>query len=257
MCITFHGGRKQAEAELTRLLREMDTGEFQMPSKITIERYLLRWLETVAAPRVGAKTLQEYQKKIQAYVLPNLGKMPLMSLRPQHLEQLYCALLDRRLSPRSVYHVHSILHNALQHAVKQQLLRKNVASLVDAPSVPKRERKILSPQQAITLLDATEGTLLHLPVLIALLTGLRRGEIVALRWGDVDTEGKTLAVNWSVSTLKGGEPDEASQEFQQCPEDCHPRRPGFGIDCAQGRAGGFDVTARACLRRRRMDLRLA
>lgn len=198
---TVHGTKKDAERELRRVLRELDTGSYVEPSKLTVEQYLERWLSDYASLHVSGRTLERYQGIIRAHLIPGLGKRPLSKLQPLDIQKHYAeSLRDGRkdgkggLSAQTVLHHHRVLHEALEQAVKWQLLARNPADAVEPPRPRRQEMQVLDEAQAAMLLKATRESPLYIPILLALTTGMRRGEILGLRWKDVDLNRGVLAV---------------------------------------------------------------
>ena len=173
--------------------------------------FLKRWLRDYAAVRVAAKTFERYAEIVRLHLIPALGHHPLAKLQPLHIQAHYSqALQDGRrdgkggLLAQTVLHHHRILKEALQQAVRWQLLARNPADAVDPPRPRRREMRALDDAPTAVLLTAAEGTSLHIPVLLAVTTGLRRGEVVGLRWSDVDLDAETLAVRQCVEQTKAG-----------------------------------------------------
>lgn len=217
----FQGTQRQAEEEHTRLARARDLGTHVTPAKITLSDFLDRWLNDHARLHVSARTLQGYKDLCRLHVGPGLGKTRLDKLRPAAIQAFYSDRLDRgrvkpgpvkeaqtepdaRLSPQTVLHMHRLLHEALATAVTWGLLPRNPAAAVKPPKVRRKEPAILTEKQTAALLEASAGTRLHLPVLLAVASGLRRGELLALRWSDYDLEAGTLSVRRTLSETKEG-----------------------------------------------------
>ncbi len=199
--VTYRGTKRDAQRELTRILHEMNEGLYVEPSEMTVAQYLERWLEDYARPNTSPKTMERYTDWVRGHLSPALGTLKLRNLMPLHIQDLYAAALARGrrdgkggLAPQSVLHLHRVLHQALDRAVRWQLLARNPAAAVDPPRVVRRDMRILSDDEAGQLLSAAQGTRLYVPILLALTTGLRRGEVLALRWKDVDLERAVLAV---------------------------------------------------------------
>lgn len=210
----WHGGfktKKEAQRELTRILNEMNTGAYVEPSRMTVALYLDRWLADYAKTNVSAKTYEGYEEFIQKHLVPTLGHYLLAKLTPLHIQAYYSKALQtgRRdgkggLSPQTVLHHHRVLREAMQQAVKWQLLARNPVDAVQPPKPQRKEMKTLDEEETIQLLEATKGTLLHIPVLVAAATGMRRGEILALRWEDVDLKAGVLSVCQSLEETAAG-----------------------------------------------------
>lgn len=189
------GSRRDAETELTRLLNEVRTGEYVEPSKMPVSDYLDRWLRDYAKPRVSPKTYERYSQIVERELKPELGNQMLAKLKPLHIQAFYAKALsegrkDGRggLSAQTVLHYHRLLHKALDQAVKWQLLARNPAMAVEPPRPQRTQMRALDENETAKLLGLIADGRLHMPVLLAITGGLRRGEILALRWKDIDLQ---------------------------------------------------------------------
>jgi integrase len=153
--------------------------------------YLHQWLHH-ARGRVRPKTYEGYEGVIRLYASPALGEIPLHHLHPLHLQSLYGTLTERGLSGGTVLNLHLVLTQALSQAVRWGLLPANPAAGAQPPRPRRPEQKVVDPALAGRILAAAAGTSLELPCAMALATGMRRGEILALRWADLD-EGFAVA----------------------------------------------------------------
>lgn len=192
--------RKQAESELHRLLRELDTGQWADPARLAFAEYLTRWLDCAVKPSVGRRTYERYESIVRLHVKPTLGNLPLAKLRPLHLQRLYRQLQDDGMSAAGVSKVHARLHTALRQAVRWQMLPFNPADGVELPRAERRAPQALTDGEAARLMrtaqlpDAHKQTRMFAPLAVTLATGLRRGELLGLRWRDVDLDGAALSV---------------------------------------------------------------
>lgn len=208
---TVQGTKKKAEGELARLLNDVATGGYVEPAKMTVAEYLRKWLEDYAKPKVSAKTYERYAQIVNNGLTPILGPVILPKLSPLQIQSCYSAALasgrkDGReggLSAQTVLHHHRVLHEALRQAVKWQLLARNPADAVEPPRPRRMEMRALTETETVWLLDAAEGTRLYLPILLAVTTGMHRGEILALRWKDVDLAGNRLSISQSLEETRG------------------------------------------------------
>jgi len=200
--VTVRGSYKEAQKELTRLLRAADDGTLPDPTRMTVGEYLLAWLDTTHAQ--SPKTLERYCELAQRQIIPHLGHVKLPKLRPENVEQWHSALLASGLSARTVRHAHRVLSLVLKRAVENGTLARNVAAVCKPPAVEADEVGILTPDQIAVVLDSLKGHSLFPIVSLALATGARRGELLALEWGDVDLDRGTLRVERSVEETRAG-----------------------------------------------------
>jgi integrase len=207
--VAFKGTKRAAEIELARLVAQNAAGEGVDPSKSTVAEFADRWERDWATANVGLKTLERYRQLLRLYVKPHIGSVRIQKLRAVHLNELYSALLrsggrnGRSLSPRSVGHVHRVLHRALGHAATWGVVSQNVASLVAPPPGPDDEMNILTEEQIGAILRHLEGRTLRPIVSFLLGTGARRGEVLALRWSDVDFKKNVVRIERSLEQTKG------------------------------------------------------
>ena len=200
--VSVKGGKKAAQQELRRLLGAVDEGRFVEPSKLTVAQYLERWLDEHAKHAVSGKTFERYGELLRLHAIPVIGRHPLTRLEPLHIQACHSAMRERVLSAQTVKHCHRVLSQALRQAVRLRLLASNPADAVDAPRVARTEMKVLDQAQTATLLKATEGSSIYAPVLLAVTTGMRRGEILGLHWKDVDLDRSHLSVAQTLEETK-------------------------------------------------------
>jgi integrase len=197
---TVRGSKRDAEKALTQLLHERDNGIDLSPGRVTLGAFLVQWLED-ARPSLRPRTHLRYQELVN-HVIPALGTRPFERLRPADVSGLY-ASLSGKLAPRTVGHVHRVLHRALGDAVRWGLIARNVTEAVRPPRVPQAEMVALSPVQARRLLDAAAGDRSEALYVLALSVGLRQGELLGLKWGDADLDARSLQIRRSLSWVPG------------------------------------------------------
>lgn len=169
----------------------------------TVEDFLAEWLETVA-PRLQPTTSARYEVFVRRQIVPEIGKEKLSKLTPQQVQRLYSTWRGRGLSSTSVKHLHTVLHNALSQAVKWGYVGRNVTDLVDKPRAVTREMRTLNRDEVARLLEVAKGDRLWALYVLALSTGMRQGELLALRWSNVDLDGHALQVRGTMQPTKDG-----------------------------------------------------
>ena len=208
------GNKRKAEAELARLRAEFEPPKEagDLSSDMLFADYLLEWLE-IAKGRLAHATYGAYQGLLKSTIVPYFRKkkLTLRELEARHLQMFYSEML-RRVTPNTVIHYHAVIHSALKYAVKTDMLIQNVADKVDRPRKNSFQPVFLSADEMQKMFEALRGTKLELPVLVAAFYGLRRGEVVGLKWDAIDFEQGTISVKRTVtSTIIDGK----YQEFEQ------------------------------------------
>lgn len=189
--------------EVTKIYVKLNKPTDQQPRRLTVAKYLQQWMENYCAPRLSRNTVNGYRINIDKHLIPYIGKIPLDRLQPEQIQALYGKLHGVGLSNTSILYVHATLRKALNSAVKQRTLNSNPANCVDPPSRDKFKPSILTGDGLQRLLVACEGTEVYIPVLLAVSLGLRRGEVLGLKWCDVDFLGATLEVQRTATFYKG------------------------------------------------------
>lgn len=167
----------------------------------TVGQYLASWLEA-AHPTIRPRTWQRYSELLTLHAAPVLGKVTLTKLTAQQVQRLYSAKLAEGLSSTTVHHLHAVLHRALGQAERLGLVARNVCDLVDGPRMAERELHVLNPDQVRHLLLVAEGDRLEALFILAVTSGMREGELLALRWADVDLERGVVRVRATLQRTK-------------------------------------------------------
>ena len=191
--------RKQAADKLDDIFKQMEMGVFVAGPGQSVRQFLDAWLKDASA-RLRPRTVQRYEGLIRLHVLPTLGDRTLRKVGPQDLATLYASLLERQ-SPASVAQLHAVLFGAFRLALRWGLIARNPAEAVQAPKVQRREMAVLTPEQAQTLMRADDP--LSCLYVLALTTGMRQGELLALRWRDYDAESGIIRVHRNLVRVKG------------------------------------------------------
>ena len=196
----FAKKRSDAERALRQAMTDAERGLVFEPGTVTVEGYLDRWLADSVKGTVRRSTFVQYESVVNRHIAPALGRLKLKSLTPAHVRALYRNKLDSGLAPRTVQYILVTLHKALKQAVMDGLIPRNVTEAVKAPQAHKKEVRPLDTTQIKALLSAARGGRLQALYVLAIHTGLRRSEILGLKWTDVDLETGILSVQRSLDT---------------------------------------------------------
>jgi integrase len=194
--------RKDAATKLELLLKARAEGQTLAADRSTAA-FLAEWL-TVIKSTVAAGTFERYEQYIRVHAIPAVGRIKLGRLTPQHFQRLYQEKLAAGLSPTTVSHLHTVLHGAFAEAVRWGLVPRNVVALVRPPRKMHVEVVALTVEEARALLAAAAGNRFQALFILALKTGLRRGELLALRWEDVDLDKGVLQVRGTLRRTREG-----------------------------------------------------
>jgi integrase len=193
---------KEANVALRNMLHEKEQGTLPIGPNQTLKVYLQEWVEQaykLSAIRTG--TYYMYSSIIRKHIVPMLGYIQLQKLTPQQIQTFYAKKLDEGLSAKTVSQFHTVLHNALSQAVKWNLVARNVCDFVTSPSLKRHEMKPLTPEQAQRLLEVARGHRLEALLTLAVTTGMRRGELLALHWDDIDLNEGSVYVRRTISRI--------------------------------------------------------
>ncbi len=195
--------RKEVAGKLTELISKTQKGQSASEDSQRVGEYLEAWLTDVARHRLRSTTFHSYSINVRNHLIPGLGKKRLGALRPADVRTFLVAKHEEGLSARTVQYLHAILRAALQHAVREELVSRNVAKLVQPGPVRRDEVRPLTAQEARTLLAAAHDDRLYPVYAVAVALGLRRSEALGLSWTDVDLDGRTLTVRQSLHRSGG------------------------------------------------------
>ena len=170
----------------------------------TLGAYLQRWIDEVVRGTVKQPTLENYAYIARLHIIPQLGRVRLSALKARDVRRLYREKLDTGLSPRTVQIIHTVLRKALQQAVRDDVLPRNVCDAVTAPRQTKKEMRPLTPEQAKRLLENLREDRLGALYVLAVTAGLREGELLGLRWEDADLERGVLRVRRQLTRTRVG-----------------------------------------------------
>jgi integrase len=199
---TVRGTKRDAERRLAEVLHGLDRGTYIKPSKTTLGEYLERWLAEYARPGLSPRSFERYESIVRVYLVPGLGGIKLTQLKPEQVQRHYRAMQDRGLSALTVRYHHTVIHKALQTAIRWGLLGRNVADSVDVPSARRNDMQTWNEFEVGRFLEAARDSYYYALFHTALFTGMRRSELLALQWRDVSLH--QIRVNRALHQLKDG-----------------------------------------------------
>jgi integrase len=206
---SFKGTKREASSELVRLKDAANRGDYVDPVKTTLSDFLDKW-EGWAATQVSGKTLERYRELASLHIRPHLGAIRIQRLKTSNVTELYGKLQRPKteggagLAPRTIGHVHRLLRRVFGCAAKWGIIARNPVALATPPKAPDTEIEILKPEEIKAVLLALRGRPLYPIAVLGLATGMRRGEMVALRWGAVDLDGGKIQVERSFEQTNAG-----------------------------------------------------
>lgn len=181
----------------------MDRGLTVAAENWTVEQYLDHWLSSVVKPNRAPRTYQGYELVVRRHLVPALGRKRLKALGVADVRRLVQALTDSGLGVRTVQQVHAVLRNALEQAVRDEAVARNVAKLVKVKTPTYEVGRGLTVEQAKSLLHAVSGERLQALYVLAIYLGLRRAEVLGLRWDDIDLDAESLQVTQTLQRVEG------------------------------------------------------
>ena len=198
-------GKTQAEApeKKRNALRDQDNGIDLSQKKVRVGEFLDRWLEDVARPKVRPKTYRFYEQVVRVHLKPGLDRHDLAKLTPVHVQRFLNEKRAAGLSPQTCGHLRAVLRTALNHAVRWYLVPRNAAALASPPRIERVPVQPLTAAQARAFLAQAEDDRLVGLFRLAILTGMRQGELFGLRWTDVDLDASVLHVRHALHRSEG------------------------------------------------------
>jgi integrase len=223
----FGGTKEDVTGKLARVQISKMDGTWAEPNKVRLAAYLERWLEDAAKPTIRATTYASYKWIVEKHINCRMGGVCLRHLIPVHIQGLYAEMIRDDVSARVRQLTHAVLRRALKQALKWGMIQRNPCDAVDPPRVPRREIVPLDAAQVQKLLKAAKKDRLNALYVLAIATGLRQGELFALRWCDVDLNRKVVSVRFTLV-------ETATERFLAEPKSAKSRRqvdlPQFAVD---------------------------
>jgi integrase len=211
---TLYGkSRKEVQDKLNDVIVKTGKNLYVEPARITFSEWLDRWIEEYMKMSLKKTTWELYHTLVEKHIKPAIGFIKLCKLQTGHLQNLYSekmkdgARADNRpggLSPKTVRHIHTVIHSSLEQAFKERIIPLNVADAVVLPKNPRKEMKTLDKEGVAAFLREARASRYYTAFLLTLATGLRRGELLGLRWKEVDLENGLINVTQQLVRVAGG-----------------------------------------------------
>jgi len=201
---TIHGTKKDAQKFLTAKTREKDLGVFVEPALMPLNEFLDRWLSDVAKNKLRARTFDNYESLLNCHVRKILGTKRLSDIQAYEVQKLYNDMKKAEYSPKTIRHVHNVLSPAFKQAVKWRMLMQNPCDLCELPRMEKPEMMYFTPEETTIFLSAAKDDKFYAVFLLAIETGMRPEEYLALQWKDVDFVNNSVSVRRALVAKKGG-----------------------------------------------------
>ena len=197
----------KTQGECREWLRKMQTqvqnGLTLSGAQTSVADYLSEWLVLIESS-VRPKTIYQYTNIVRLHIKPDLGALKMKDLQPRQIQALYSKKLESGLNPRTVVLIHAVLRRALDQAVKSGMIGINPALAIVRPKFKRKEMKTLTDSQVRTLISLVEGSRFEALFWLAVTTGLRQGELLGLKWADVDWAGRRLGIQRQLQRVRGG-----------------------------------------------------
>ena len=201
---TLHGSFREAQDFLNTKLQERHIGRLPRAAAMSLNQYLDQWLVTSAKPRLRPKTFTDYEAMLLLYIRSALGAKPLGSISQFDLQSVYAQMLERGLSPRTIEYTNAVLQSAFRQAVPWKILAEDPCEGVDLPRLKRWEMQALSVDECRQFLSAAKKSKWFGLFALALTTGMRPSEYLALKWSDIDWDRSTASVCRTVQITRSG-----------------------------------------------------
>lgn len=195
--------QKEALDKLKAAQREQEQGTLAIGKDQTLKDYLTYWLEKVHKPTIRVTTYARYCVYVDKHLIPSLGQVRLRKLTTRHVQTFVAGKIESGLAPRTVRGIYGLLHGALDYALRSKLVSQNVCNEVTLPKAHKRKKQLLTKEQIQKLIEVANTHEMGPFIKLGLMSGMRHGEMLALRWADIDFERSTLSVVRNVARIAG------------------------------------------------------
>jgi integrase len=201
---TVRGTKKVAQKFLNKKLTEFDTGTLIKPTNESLNAHLKEWMRIVAKSKVRPRTADNYDSLIKSHITDQIGKQRLAGIKVIDIETRYSEMLESGYSPKTIRHVHNVLSSAFEKAIDWEKIYSNPCKRVKLPKLRRNEMKFLTQEETLQFLNAAKEDRYYTLFLIAILTGMRPEEYLALLWSDIDFKRNVLYVRRVLVSQKGG-----------------------------------------------------
>ena len=208
---TVSGTKKQAEKIMMKMMKDLETDSYVKDSNITVEKFLREWYETYIAPHKSPTTSATYLYNIENYILPRFGRMRLQDLSTIEIQKWYneiavkSPLSNRPLTPKTIRNIHMNLNAALKRAVLLEIIRKNPGENIELPKCKPYKADVYSADELQKLFEVAKGNELEIGIMLLVCLGIRRGELMALLWTDIDFDNRLINIDKSTVKVKRSE----------------------------------------------------
>lgn len=211
----FYGKtRKEVQEKLTAALNDINNHVYIEPSKMTIEQWIEIWLNDYKKNSLKPTTYINYQRFYKNYISPIIGKYQLKDLRNVHIQQIINTMVDRGLRSSTIEFLYIIISSALKQAVKNNMIGKNVAENVILPKCIRAEKRALTPEEQDKFIEVAKSDCHGEFYILALATGMRHGELLALTWDDIDFNNAVLSINKTLYMNKDMDSENVKWKFE-------------------------------------------
>jgi integrase len=198
----YHRTKAEADAWIEDIKAPFEQGLSYDAMHVSLSVYLKNWLINKKA-EIKPKTHYQYTQLINDHIIPKIGSMMISDLRPGHIQALYNRMLEQNAGIRTIRLIHSVLHNAFSQAVKDEMMIRNITEATSPPRPRKKKIQVLSEEESDRLRDAIQGNKLEALFYLAMLTGLRKGELLGLKWLDLDWNTGQINIRRQVQRVHG------------------------------------------------------
>jgi len=195
--------RTEVSKKMTTALKELQEGKFiDNSTSPTIKQWMNHWLWTYKKNNLKQTTFEQYETLLRIHLYPELGKVKLSDLKTDKLQNLYNDMKEKGLSAKTIHTLNTILHAGLKQAIWNGLINKNITEQIVLPRNEYKEMRVLSKDEQDKLMNVLKNDRMGTAIIFSLLTGVRRGELLALKWSDIDLDKRLVYVKRTVNRVK-------------------------------------------------------